>query len=264
MDICTVGGCVGATIAMIASIMLEEAGIVGSGYMNIPATVIIGAGTFLSTMATFDLKHNMNVGNWFKMAIFNKAHDEGELITTILNFAQKARREGLLALEGDIEGIHDRFLRKGIQLVVDGVDPELIESVLDIDTANMRARHKFGEEWFMCAGGMAPTMGILGAIMGLTGALSKMGGGDMMTTIHSLAIAFVASFYGVAIANLVLIPVAGKLKFLDHEEAFVRDLIMTGVLAIQAGDNPRIVEEKLKAFFSPTTYPVKSLEEAGG
>jgi chemotaxis protein MotA len=264
MDISTFVGTLGAAVAMVGAILLEEAGIVGSGYFNIPATVMIGAGTFLSTMATFDLKHNMNAGNWIKIAYFNTEHDVGEIITTILNFAQKARREGLLALEGDIEGIHDRFLKKGIQLVVDGVDPELIESVLDIDTAGMKARHKLGEEWYMCAGGMAPTMGILGAIMGLTGALSKMGGGDMMTTIHSLAIAFVASFYGVAIANLILIPVAGKLKFLDHEEAFMRDLIMTGVLAIQAGDNPRIVEEKLKAFFSPATYPVKSLEEAGG
>lgn len=260
MDLATFCGTVGASIAMVAAIMLEEAGIVGSGYMNIPATVMIGAGTFLSTMASFDLKHNFRAVTWAKTAFFNKEHDVGEIITIILNFAQKARREGLLALEPDIEGIHDRFLKKGIQLVVDGVDPELIESVLDIDTANMRARHKFGEEWFMGAGGMAPTMGILGAIMGLTGALSKMGGGDMMTTIHSLAIAFVASFYGVALANLVLIPVAGKLKFLDHEEAFMRDLIMTGVLAIQAGDNPRIVEEKLKAFFSPATYPVKSIE----
>ncbi|OIP37788.1 hypothetical protein AUJ95_07625 [Candidatus Desantisbacteria bacterium CG2_30_40_21] len=260
MDLATFCGTVGASLAMVAAIMLEEAGIVGSGYMNIPATVMIGCGTFLSTMANFGLKHNFNAGNWAKTAFFNTPHNIGEIITIILNFAQKARREGLLALEGDIEGIHDRFLKKGIQLVVDGVDPELIEAVMDIDTTSMRARHKFGEEWFMCAGGMAPTMGILGAIMGLTGALGKMGGGDMMTTIHSLAIAFVASFYGVALANLVLIPVAGKLKFLDHEEAFMRDLIMTGVLAIQAGDNPRIVEEKLKAFFSPAGYPVKSIE----
>lgn len=257
-------GTFGAVTAMVGAVCLEEMGIIGHGYFNIPGAVLIGSGTFLSTLASFSMKVNLNVGNYLRLAYFNKEENLEEIITTILNFAQKARREGLLALEADIEGIHDRFLKKGIQLVVDGVDPELIEEVLDIDTAKMKARHKLGEEWFMSAGGFAPTMGILGAIIGLTGALGKMGGGDMMSTIHSLAIAFIASFYGVAIANLVLIPIAGKLKFLDHEEVFARELIMTGVLSIQAGDNPRIVEEKLKAFFSPGTYPVKSLEETGG
>ncbi len=260
MDLASVIGVVGGCAALVLSVLLEEMGIVGSGYLNIPGMVIIGSGSVLATMAMFTMEEAMKTGAYLKVFLFNKPIEPGEIIETLIAFAQKARREGLLALEADIENIKEPFFRKGIQLVVDGVDPELVEEVLDIEVTNMKHRHKVGEDIFMSAGGIAPTMGILGAIMGLTGALAKMGGGDIMTTVHSLAIAFIASFYGVAVANLIFIPIALKLKKLNEIEVFIRDLIVTGVLSIQAGDNPRILEEKLKAFFNEEEYPLKAEE----
>ena len=258
MDLASVIGVVGGCAALVFTVLLEEWGIVGSGYLNIPGGVIIGAGSVLATMAMFTMEEVMKAPTYLMIFLFNKPIHPGEIIESLIAFAQKARREGLLALEADIENIKEPFFRKGIQLVVDGVDPELVEEVLDIEVTHMKHRHKVGEEMYMSAGGIAPTMGILGAIMGLTGALSKMGGGDIMTTVHSLAIAFIASFYGVAIANLVLIPIALKLKKLNEIEVFVRELIVCGVLSIQAGDNPRILEEKLKAFFNEEEYPLKA------
>ncbi|MEW6096486.1 MAG: MotA/TolQ/ExbB proton channel family protein [bacterium] len=262
MDIVSVIGIVGGIAACIGCVLLEEIGIVGKGYLNIPGACIIGAGSVLATGAMFTMSELKKVPTFLKIMFFNKEEEPGEVIETMIAFAQKARREGLLALEADIENIKDPFFQKGIQLVVDGVDPELIEEVLDIELTNMKHRHKLGEDIFMSAGGISPTMGILGAIMGLTGALGKMGGGDIMTTVHALAIAFIASFYGVGLANLVLIPIAMKLKKLSENEVFVKELITTGVLSIQAGDNPRIVEEKLKAYFNKGEWPLKA--EGGG
>ncbi len=261
MDLATVIGLLGGIFALVGAIMMESAEIVGQGYCNFPGMVIIGLGSICATLTAFSMKELANASKLLQIMLFNKPENVGEIIEKLIGFAQKARREGLLALEGDIETIHDRFLKKGLQLVVDGVDPELIIAILETELGKMKGRHKTGEKFFMTAGGFAPTMGILGAIMGLTGALSKMGTGDIMTTIHSLAIAFIASFYGVALANLVLVPMAGKLKFLSEEECFVKELIIIGVISIQGGDNPRIVEEKLRAFFSEKGYPVKAKEK---
>lgn len=255
MDISSLG-LVGSIIALVGCIQLENMGIVGSGYFNIPGMVLIFMGTHFGLLTSFTLQDTMKLGKWIKVIYFHPVENLREIIETMIGFAQKARREGLLSLEGDIENIHDPFFRKGIQLVVDGVDPELIEEVLYTEVEKTAARHKVGLEYFMIGGGVAPTMGVMGAIMGLTGALSKMGGGDIMTTVHSLAIAFIASFYGVGYANLILFPVAYKLKAIHEEEAFAKELIITGVLSIQAGDNPRILEEKMKAFFPAKNYPV--------
>lgn len=263
MDISTLG-IVFAIASLVGCIMLENAGIVGSGYLNIPGAVLIFLGTTAAVLASFTLHDTLNVGNWIKVIFFHPVENLREIIESMISFAQKARRDGLLSLEADIENIHDPFFRKGIQLVVDGVDPELIEEILYTDAEKMAARHKVGLEYFMISGGIAPTMGVMGAIMGLAGALGKMGGGDIMTTVHSLAVAFIASFYGVGYANLILFPIAYKLKALHEEEAFAKELIITGVLSIQSGDNPRILEEKFKAFFSAKKYPVPSEEAKGG
>jgi chemotaxis protein MotA len=257
MDLASAIGLPGGIIAMIGAIMLEEKGIVGHGYFNIPGAVIIFLGTSLATMTAFTVEQLKTVPTLVRMTFFNQPEDFEGVIRSMITFAQKARREGLLALEADIEEIEDPFFKKGLQLVVDGVDPELIRAILETEMDATAARHKVGEEIFMAAGGFAPTMGILGAIMGLTGALGKMGAGDIMTTVHALAIAFIASFYGVAVANLVFIPIAGKLKMLSHEELFLKEIIVSGILSIQAGDNPRIVEERLKAYFSAKKYPLK-------
>lgn len=258
MDIVSLIGIIGGIAAMVVAVMMEEIGIVGHGYMNFPGMVIIGLGTICATSSCYLLEHVKLLPTYFKLVFFHPKFEAGEILEQMIAFAQKARREGLLSLEADLEGIRDPFFKKGMQLVVDGIDPGLIRVILETDLAGMEERHKIGDSYLMTMGGIAPTMGILGAIMGLTGALSKMGGGDIMKTVHALAIAFIASFYGVAIANLVFIPMSTKLATLTKEEVFLKQIIITGVLSIQAGDNPRILEERLRAFYSPNTYPVKA------
>lgn len=258
MDIVSLIGIIGGIVSMIGAIMLEHAEIVGSGYLNIPGMVIIGLGTVFASSICYFSEHVKLLPTYCKLVFSHQKFEAGEIIGQMIAFAQKARREGLLSLEADIEKIHDPFFKKGMQLVVDGLDPALIRAVLETDIAGMEERHKVGESYLMTMGGIAPTMGILGAIMGLSGALAKMGGGDIMKTVNSLAIAFIASFYGVAIANLVFIPMSTKLGTINKEEVFLREIIITGVLSIQAGDNPRILEERMRAFFSSKTYPVKA------
>ncbi len=262
MDLVSLIGIIGGFGALVGAIMLENAEIVGSGYLNIPGIVIIGIGSLCAASVCYLPEHVKKLGTYCKLVFVHPHYEAGEVIEQMIEFAQKARREGLLSLEADLEKIHDPFFKKGLQLVVDGIDPALIRAVLETDTAGMEERHKVGESYLMAIGGIAPTMGILGAIMGLAGALAKMGGGDIMKTVNSLAIAFIASFYGVAIANLVFIPMSTKLGTISKEEIFVREITITGVLSIQAGDNPRIVEERLRAFFPPTGFPVKAKEGA--
>lgn len=261
MDIVSLIGIVGGIVAMVVAVILEQIGIVGQGYLNIPGMVIIGLGTIFASSSCYLPEHVKLLPTYCKLVFVHPKFEAGEIIEQMVAFAQKARREGLLALEPDLETIKDPFFKKGMQLVVDGLDPALIRAVLETDLSAMEERHKVGDGYLMTMGGIAPTMGILGAIMGLTGALAQMGGGDIMKTVHALAIAFIASFYGVAIANLVFIPMSTKLSTLTKEEVFLKEIIITGVLSIQAGDNPRILEERLRAFFSPKTYPVKGAKE---
>ncbi len=258
MDLVSLIGIIGGIAAMVFAVMLETWGIVGHGYLNIPGIVIIGLGTLFASASCYLPEYVKLLPTYCKLVFVHQKFEAGEIIEQMIAFAQKARREGLLSLEPDLENIHDPFFKKGMQLVVDGLDPALIRAVLETDLAGMEERHKVGDSFLMTMGGIAPTMGILGAIMGLTGALAQMGGGDIMKTVHSLAIAFIASFYGVAIANLVFIPMSTKLATLTKEEVFLKEIVITGVLSIQAGDNPRILEERMRAFFSAKTYPVKA------
>ncbi|MEK9150071.1 MAG: MotA/TolQ/ExbB proton channel family protein, partial [Candidatus Desantisbacteria bacterium] len=198
MDLVSLIGIIGGFGALVGAIMLENAEIVGSGYLNIPGIVIIGIGSLCAASVCYLPEHVKKLGTYCKLVFVHPHYEAGEVIEQMIEFAQKARREGLLSLEADLEKIHDPFFKKGLQLVVDGIDPALIRAVLETDTAGMEERHKVGESYLMAIGGIAPTMGILGAIMGLAGALAKMGGGDIMKTVNSLAIAFIASFYGVA------------------------------------------------------------------
>jgi chemotaxis protein MotA len=188
-----------------------------------------------------------------------KTQDAVTTVTLMVGFAGKARREGLLGLEEDIANIEDPFLKKGLQLVVDGTDMEMIREILETDTAYLQARHKVGADLLTAAGGFAPTLGIIGAVAGLISALSSVSDASKLT--GAIAVAFTATFYGIGFANLIFLPLAGKLQMRSKNEAFIRELLLVGVLSISAGDNPRIVEEKMKAFMAPADRG--KLEAAG-
>ena len=155
----------------------------------------------------------------------------------------------------------DDFARKGLLLMIDGTDPDALRSIMEIDIDSLSQRHRENAKVFEAAGGFAPTLGVLGAVMGLISVLSHLGN-DPSELGRGIATAFVATFYGVGMANVLLLPIAEKLKVRSHEERIVREMILEGIVSIQAGDNPRIVREKLESFLAPSERSSGEDEEA--
>lgn len=228
-------------------------------FANLEAFLIIGCGVAGTIFISYPMSVMVSIPSIMKNAFFAKEVDYMGTIQTLVNFATKARREGLLGLEEDVDQLQDKFLQKGMQLVVDGTDIELVRNIMDTDLAFLEMRHRTGEGLFTAAGGFAPTLGIVGTVMGLINVLATLD--DPSKVGPAVAVAFIATLYGIGVANLIFLPIAGKLKFRSGEEVLLRQLTIEGVVSISAGDNPRIVEEKLKAFLPPK---FKALAVAGG
>ncbi len=251
MDIATIIGLVLGWGGLFLSLIWESHWDITrlGAYANGPGLMIIVVGTAGATIMSFAIEDIKNLAPVMRNAFKTKNQDAVTVVTTLVGYAGKARREGLLGLEEDIQTIEDPFLKKGLQLVVDGTDMEMIREILETDTAFMQSRHKVGADIMNAAGGYAPTLGIIGAVAGLIAALGTVSDPSKLTS--AIAVAFTATFYGIGFANLIFLPLAGKLTMRSKQEAFIRELMLVGVLAISAGDNPRIVEEKMKAFMSP-------------
>ncbi len=207
--------------------------------------ILIFIGTFGAAAAGFmksDLKVIMNAG---KRAFTAKAPDGSELVDVIVKMADRARREGLLALEDMAKEITDPLLKEGIQMTVDGTDADEIEELLSMRVDAKKDEDKLGVAFFEAQGGYAPTIGVVGAVVGLIHALGNLD--DVGALGHMIAAAFVATLWGVLIANGVWLPVAAKLKRLSGLEVKNMEMIVEGVLAVQAGTSPRMVEQKLRS-----------------
>jgi chemotaxis protein MotA len=213
------------------------------------AILLIFSGSLCATAISMGTKVFMTLPKLVGETLKQKKIDPSEAIELLTRMADKARREGLLALEEESKKIKDPFLQKGIMLVVDGVDPAQVRSILETTIENLEARHKKGAAAFGAAGGFAPTFGIIGTVMGLMNALKMMDDPKKLT--ESIASAFLATLWGLLFANLVFIPLGNKLKAKSQEEIHYRYLLTEGILALQAGENPRIVREKLNAFLAP-------------
>ncbi len=174
-----------------------------------------------------------------------------EIIPQLVRFAEKARREGLLSLEREVPNVEDEFLKQGLQLVADGTDPEIVKLILSIQLEQQEVRHERVIKMYESGAGYAPTIGIIGAVLGLIHVMEHLHEGIEKVG-PGIAVAFVATIYGLVLANVLLFPMAGKLRINSQSELLVRELILEGILSIQAGDNPRIIEERLKAFLSAT------------
>jgi chemotaxis protein MotA len=251
LDIATIAGLILGWGSLLLALLLEAHFDVSAlaAYANLPGLLIIAGGTAGATVISFTVEDMANLGNILRNTFRSKSQDPVLVVTTLVGYAGKARREGLLGLEEDITTIEDPFLKKGLQLVVDGTDGEMIREILETDTAYMQARHKVGADLMTAAGGFAPTLGIIGAVAGLIHALGTVSDASKLT--EAIAVAFTATFYGIGFANLIFLPLGGKLQMRSKQEAFTRELTLVGVLSISAGDNPRIVEDKMKAFMSP-------------
>jgi chemotaxis protein MotA len=244
MDLTTIGGIVVA-IALILLGQALEGGHVGS-ILQLTAALIVFGGTVGATMVAFPTKDFLRGVKMVKLAFGNPKHDLGALTARIVEFASVARRDGVLALEGRLPEIDDPFLRRALQFAVDGVDGEVTRDSLETAIEAEFQENAVGAKVWESMGGYAPTIGILGAVLGLIHVMenlndpSKLGGG--------IATAFVATVYGVGSANILFLPMANKLKRKLTLEKERKTIIAEGVLSIQEGLNPRVLEEKLRAF----------------
>ena len=221
-----------------------------TAFFNIPAMLIVFVGTFGATLAGCTMDHMKAIPTLYKKAISPDKPDLSAQLETLVGFAERARREGLLALDDVVSELDDAFTKKGLQLVVDGTDPELVREILENEIDGMAARHHHSAMPFEKAGGLAPTLGIIGTVMGLVHVLENLS--QPSTLGPAISGAFIATLYGVASANLVFLPTATKLKLLSAEEQELRTMTLEGILSIQAGDNPRVVADKLLSFIPPT------------
>jgi chemotaxis protein MotA len=193
-------------------------------------------------------------------AFFNKSLPPAELIEKIVGFAETARREGILALEQAAREIEDPFMGTGIQLAVDGTEPELIQTILETELAFIEERHKQGANIFVFMGSAGPAFGMIGTLVGLVNMLQNLD--DPASIGPGMATALITTFYGAVMANLIFIPFAGKLSIRSAEEILSKRMIMEGIMSIQSGDNPRIVEQKLNTFIAPKLRQVA--DDGGG
>jgi chemotaxis protein MotA len=220
-----------------------------AGFVDIPSVLITVGGTFASTAVAFSLREIRGGIGVARQAFFHKAANIPEIIKTMLRFALKARREGILALEGEVESVKDPFIVKSLQLAIDGTSPEIMEEVLRTEVSRIGERHELGQRLFKTMASFAPAFGMIGTLIGLVQMLQSMN--DPSAIGPGMAVALITTFYGAVMANLVFLPMAAKLKLRSEQEILVKDVIIAGILSIQSGDNPRVVEQKLQVFIAP-------------
>jgi len=221
-------------------------------FTEIGSILIVFSGCIGATMISFPMEATANASKYVQKVMKGNAEEASamETIGTIVKLTNRARSEGLLALEDEAKSIEDPFFRKGIEFAVDGTDPEALKKTLTSEIVAMRDRHKVGQGWFTQAGVFAPTFGIIGAVFGLMATMAHLNAPAEVG--HGIAGAFVATFWGVFLANALFLPMANKLKQLSAEEVAHKMLIVEGIMAIQAGVSPRVVEELLKSHVPPS------------
>lgn len=247
MDAGIIGGVVLGIVLIFASIA-ANGGSIGS-FVDLASVLIVVGGTVASAFVHFDIDQMKRLGALLRVAMTPPASTPAQIIRQMVRLAEKARREGLLSLEDETADLADPFLEKGLNLVVDGTDPETVRQILDIELTFLEERHRIGRQIFEHMGAMAPAFGMVGTLIGLIIMLGHLDEPDMIGP--AMAVALITTFYGVLIANLICIPIAGKLELRSNHEVLLGEMKIEGILAIQAGENPRIVEHKLQAFLAP-------------
>ncbi len=232
-------------IAAVVSANFIEGGTTDSLFQLTAALIVFG-GTFGATLLSFPMKDIMLAGASLREVFFVKEIDADSIISDIITCSYIARRNGMIALEAELERINDPFLRKSLRLAIDGMNPKLLRETMEQENLTYEENKKRIAKVFETAGGFAPTIGIIGAVMGLIKVMenlsdpSKLGAG--------IAVAFVATIYGVGSANLIFLPISKRLINKIQKEIFLRDMILEGVILIQSGINPHYIEEKLRSF----------------
>lgn len=252
MDISTIVGLILGIVCVLISIILGQGRI--ALFIDYPSMLIVFGGIISALFVSYPIPKLLEGLKTGKHVFSKQQIDPTEVISKINELALSARKEGLLALEEIAQGMNDPFLQKGILLIVDGTDAELLRSILETEIAFVENRHKDNQKFWESIAELGPAWGMIGTLIGLIIMLDNLD--DPSTLGPKMAVALITTFYGSMIANLVAIPIANKLKLKSSEEILHKQVMVEGLLSIQAGENPRVIEEKLKAFLSPGTRKI--------
>jgi len=243
MDIATIIGLISGTALLLWAITGKSD---LSAFIDPGSAAIVLGGSASAALVSFPVQNLLGVAKVVKNCFFSRTRDPGGLIAEMVKYAEVARRDGILALENVTSDIKDPFIVSGIQMAVDGTDPDLIETIMTNDLETVEARHSEGKALFDTIGKFAPAFGMIGTLVGLVIMLGAMN--DPSKIGPGMAMALITTLYGAVLANLFALPMAAKLGLRSREEVLLKMIVIKGVMAIQSGDNPRIVEQKLKTF----------------
>ena len=246
MDLSTLIG-IGAAFGLMLMAILQGGPL--TIFINVPSILIVVGGTIGNTLVHYPFSDVFDALNVAKKTYFSQEMSINNLIVQLMEFANKASKEGILALQGAMETVDDDFLKKAIQMAVDGQEPETLRSMLNTEIEYIQMRHGKGADIFLAVAAYAPAMGMVGTLIGLVQMLQTMD--DPASIGPAMAVALLTTFYGAVIANVVCAPMAGKLKNRSASEVLIKTLIIEGMQSILSGENPRIMEQKLHAFIAP-------------
>ncbi len=262
LDIASILGLVMCFVIVVYGITVGQDGLsVLLNFYDVPSIFITFGGAFMCMlMMAPSLKGYINSLKSFGLILKVQATNEEETIQSIIGLSNVARKEGLLALEEAANNIDDQFLKKGVLLIVDGTDPELVRNILETELNCIEDRHSSVIGFWDSLGAMGPAWGMIGTLIGLINMLQQLA--DVSTIGPNMSVALVTTFYGAMLANWICIPISTKLKAKNAGEIMIKELMVEGLLSIQAGENPRVIEEKLKSFLSPERR--EAMKEEGG
>jgi chemotaxis protein MotA len=246
MDLGTVVGIV-LILALLLGAMSMGVGV--GAYIDIPSVLIVVGGSIGALMISFKPAQMKNFFKVFMVAIKPTIEDESELIKKLVDFATKARKDGILALEGDVNAEENEFLKKGLSMAIDGSEPDTIRDLLEIEMEQTSTRHKINSSMFNNWAGLAGAMGMVGTLIGLVAMLLNMA--DPSAIGPSMAVALLTTMYGAIIGNVLGTPIYNILSIRNDEETLVKEMILSGIMSIQSGDAPRVLEAKLLAYLAP-------------
>ena len=249
MDPATLIGVVLALASLLFMMVME--GSSPMAIMLLPAMVLVFGGTFGAAIAGSSMADVKKIGGWFKQGLLPmKVPPVSDRIATLVTLAEKARKEGLLALEAQVKEIEDPFLKRGLQMGIDGTDPEDLRAVLEGEIAAKKGEDKVAAKFFTAMGGYAPTVGIIGTVVGLIHVLENLDKPESLGPL--IAGAFVATLWGVLTANILWLPMGAKITRISDLQAAQMELLVEGITEIQAGTSPRAVRQKLNALVPPS------------
>jgi len=248
MDLSSVIGILLAFGLILGSILTAEGSQI-SAFINYPSLMVVVGGAMAASMICFPLKSMLGAPMVMKTVFLNKIPDVRTLIEQIVSLSETARRDGLLALESRLEEIDNLFVQTGIQMAVDGTRPEVIEQILRNDMNAVAQRHKDGRGILEQMGRFAPAFGMIGTLMGLIIMLGNMS--DPSSIGAGMAVALITTLYGAIVSNAVFLPAAEKLAFINKQELMNMEIVIRGIMAIQSGENPRVIEQQLFAYLPP-------------